>query len=193
MFLLLAIFGLVRLFNQFEKEELKIKALKYATIIAGGLALGFLLFSGSFDFVGVNDGYYRQVYGQFGEAFIEALRADRKTFFIEDTLRTLILVLISAGVIYLFLKEKISQKITIGAFAVLILFDLVGVDRRYVNNDSFVSAIKVDKPYQANRADQEILKDNGHFRVWDISNEGSRAPARAAYFHNSLNGYHAAN
>ena len=78
------------------------------------------------------------------------------------------------------------------AFAVLIIFDLVGVDRRYVNNENFVSSIKVNKPYQANAADQEILKDKDYFRVYDISNEGMRAPARAAYLHNSLNGYHAA-
>lgn len=74
----------------------------------------------------------------------------------------------------------------------MILFDLVGVDRRYVNTDNFVSAYTVDKPYQPNAADLEILEDKGHFRVLDISNEGSRAPARAAYFHNSLSGYHAA-
>ena len=38
-----------------------------------GLAAGFLLIKGSFDFVGANDGYYRQAYGQFGEAFVDAL------------------------------------------------------------------------------------------------------------------------
>ncbi|MEY8849312.1 YfhO family protein [Psychroserpens sp. XS_ASV72] len=188
----LAIFGLVKLFESTQTEDAKIKTLKYTTIITGGLALGFLVFSGSFDFVGVNDGYYRQVYGQFGEAFVDALREDRKSFFIQDTLRTLILVLISAGTIFIFLKSKISQNLTIGVFAILILFDLVAVDRRYVNNDDFVSALKVDKPYQPNAADKEILNDKDYFRVWDISNEGSRAPARAAYFHNSLNGYHAA-
>ena len=60
----LAIFGLVRLFNDFEKKEEKLKALKYASLITGGLALVFLLFKSTlFDFVGVNDGYYRQSYG----------------------------------------------------------------------------------------------------------------------------------
>ncbi len=188
----LAIFGLVRLFNQFENEAAKTKALKWSTIIAGGLALGFLVFKGSFDFVGVNDGYYRQVYGQFGEAFVDALREDRKMFFTQDTLRTLVLVLLSAGTIFMFLRKKISENIVIVIFAGLILFDLVGVDRRYVNSENFAASIKVDKPYKANLADKEIAKDKGHFRVWDISDEGSRAPAKAAYFHNSLNGYHAA-
>ena len=188
----LAIFGLSRLFNHYEKDEAKLKALKFSAIIAGGLALFFLLFKGAFDFVGVNDGYYRQAYGQFGEAFVDALREDRKTFFTQDTLRTLILVLLSAGTIFMFLRKKLSKTLVVVVFAILILFDLVGVDRRYVNSDNFVAGIKVTKPYQPNAADKEILKDDGHFRVLDLSTEGSRAPARAAYFHNSLSGYHAA-
>jgi len=191
----LAIFGLSRLFNQYEKDENKLKALKFSAFIAGGLALGFLLFKGAFDFVGANDGYYRQAYGQYGEAFVDALREDRKAFFTQDTLRTLILVLLSAGTIFMFLKKKISENIVVVIFAVLILFDLVGVDRRYVNpNDpeQFKPARQVNKPYQPNAADNEILQDDTHFRVLDLSTEGSRAPARAAYFHNSLSGYHAA-
>ena len=97
-------------------------------------------------------------------------------------------VLISAGAIWMFLKEKLSEKLVIIVFAVLIVFDLVGVDRRYVNNDDFVSAIQVQKPYQANAADQEILKDNSHYRVYDLTT-GNTKPS---YFHNSLNGYTAA-
>ena len=189
----LAIFGLVKLFNDFDKDERKLKALKISLAIAGGLALIFLLFKSTFfEFVGANDGYYRQAYGEYGQGYIDALREDRRAFFTEDTLRTLILVLLSAGTIFLFIKKKISETLVVGLFAILILFDLVGVDRRYVNTDNFVSAYKVDKPYQPNAADLEIMEDKGHFRVLDISNEGSRAPARAAYFHNSLSGYHAA-
>ncbi|WP_299335269.1 YfhO family protein [uncultured Psychroserpens sp.] len=189
----LAIFGLVRLFNDFDKDEKKLKALKISVAIAGGLALIFLIFkSALFDFVGANDGYYRQLYGEYGEGYIEVLREERRVFFTQDTLRTLILVLLSAGTIFMFLKKKLSENVVIGIFAILILFDLVGVDRRYVNTENFVSAIQVNKPYQANAADKEIMQDDGHFRVWDISSQGRTMPAKAAYFHNSLNGYHAA-
>jgi len=88
----MAIFGLVRLFNDFESKEDKLKALKFAAIIAGGMALVFLLFkSALFDFVGINDGFYRQNYGP---DFVDALKADRKTIFTQDTIRTLILVVL---------------------------------------------------------------------------------------------------
>lgn len=183
----LAIFGLVRLFNNFNKDEEKLKALKFTVIITAGLAVVFLLFKSSlFNFVGGSDGYYRQ---NFGQQFMDALIADRKTFFTEDTLRTLVLVLLSAGTIYLFLKKKLSETKVIMAFAVLIVIDLVGVDRRYVNNDDFVPSIKMNKPYQATEVDKAIMQDPEHFRVYDLV---SRAPAKASYFYNSLTGYHAA-
>ena len=182
----LAIFGLVRLFNDFEKKEDKLKALKNATIITGGIAIVFLLFKSSlFDFVGRNDGFFRQNYGQ---DFVDALKIDRKSIFTHDAIRTLVLVLLSAGVIYFFLKEKLKEKWLIVAFAALILFDLVGVDRRYVNNDDFVPGIKMSKPFQASEVDSYILKDKSHFRVYDLVS----GPSKPSYFHNSLNGYNAA-
>lgn len=182
----LAIFGLVRLFNNFEKKEDKQNALKYATIITGSLALVFLLLKTTlFDFVGVNDGYYRQSYGQ---VFVDALKEDRITLFTQDTIRTLVLVLLSAGAIYLYLKDKLKEKWVIVVFGILILFDLVGVARRYVNNDDFVSAIQVNKPFEANAADNYILKDKGYYRVFDLAG----GAAKPSYFHNSLNGYNAA-
>jgi len=182
----LGIFALVRLFNDFEKKEVKLKALKYATAITAGIALIFLLFKSSlFDFSGIRDGQYLQAYGQ---SFIDALKEDRKEIFETDTIRSLVLVLISAGAIWLFLREKLTEKFVVITFAVLIVCDLVGVDRRYVNNDDFVSAIQVQKPYQADVNDQEILKDNSHYRVYDLTT-GNTKPS---YFHNSLNGYTAA-
>lgn len=183
---ILAIFGLVRLLNAVETDEKKLKALKFSALITGGLAILFLLFKSSFDFVGVNDGFYRQNYGQ---AFIDAVKDDRKSFFTQDTLRSLILILLAGGTIFLYLKKKISENLVIIIFAALILFDLVGVDRRYVNNENFVSSLQVNKPYQPNAADIEIMKDEGDFRVFDVV---SREPGKAAYFHNSLSGYHAA-
>ena len=186
----LGIFALVRLFNDFQKDEEKLKALLYSVGITAGLALIFLLFKSTlFEFEGLRDDQYIEAYGQ---PFIDAVIKDRKSLMTTDTLRTLVLVLLSAGTIYLFLKKKLSETIVVVVFAVLILFDLVTVDRQYVNNDNFVSALKVDKPYQPNSADKEILKDKGHFRVMDMSSEGQRMPAKAAYFHNSLMGYSAA-
>jgi len=186
----LGIFALVRLFNDFQKDEEKLKALKYTVGITAGLALLFILFKSSlFEFEGARDDQYIQAYGQ---PFIDAIIEDRKALLTADSIRTLILVLLSAGTVFLFLKKKLSESLTVVVFAVLLLFDLVSVDRQYVNNDNFTSALRVDKPYQLNTADKEILKDKSHFRVVDMSSEGQSKPGRASYFHNSLFGYSAA-
>ncbi|MFK7833960.1 MAG: YfhO family protein [Winogradskyella sp.] len=186
----LGIFALVRLFNDLQKDEEKLKALKYAVGITAGLALMFLLFKSTlFDFESFRDDQYIEAYGQ---PFIDAVIKDRKALMSADTLRTLILVLLSAGTIFMFLKKKLSENLVVVIFTVLILFDLVSVNRQYVNNDNFIPALRVDKPYQPNAADKEILQDKGHFRVLDMSSQGQRMPAKAAYYHNSLFGYHAA-
>ncbi|GAA4282121.1 YfhO family protein [Gaetbulibacter aestuarii] len=182
----LAVFGLVKLFSSKISNEQKQKALKYTTIITGGVAVIFLLFKGAFfDFVGGNDTLYRQSYGQ---AFVDALKTDRKTIFTEDTLRTLALVLVAAGLAYAYLKDKLKGAWVMAGFAILILIDLVGVDKRYVNNDDFVSAVQVNKPYQANDADKQIMQDTTYYRVFDLTTNSTKP----SYFHNSLNGYHAA-
>ena len=182
----LAIFGLSIILKDKNSVEEKTKALKYTVIITGGIALLFLALKSSlFDFSGINDGFYRQNYGQ---GFVDALKQDRRAIFSEDTIRTLVLVLLSAGVLFMFIKEKLKHQWVIVSFGILIVFDLVSVDKRYVNNEDFTSSINVNKPYQANSADLEILKDTTHFRVFDLTSSG----ARASYFHNSLTGYHAA-
>lgn len=187
---ILGVFALVRLFNDFQKNEDKLRYLKYTVIITAGLCVVFLLFKSSlFDFEGLRDDRYAQAYGQH---FVDALIEDRKALFTTDTLRTLILVLLSAGTVFLFLKEKLSEKKVVIVFVILVLFDLVSVDREYVNSSNFKSARIVDMPYQANTADKDILRDKSHFRVLDMSSQGQSQPGKAAYFHNSLFGYHAA-
>ena len=57
--------------------------------------------------------------------FISAVKDDRKALLVKDTLKTLILVLIAAGLIWFYIKKKLSETQVIVVMAILIVFDLV--------------------------------------------------------------------
>jgi hypothetical protein len=186
---ILAIVGLHQFFNQFEKQEVKKKALLYSTGIVGGLTLIFILFKATlFDFASPYDSYFRD---EMGLPFLEAIREDRMSLFTSDAIRSLIFVILTAAVLWFFIKGTLKKGFAIAVLCVLILVDLIGVDRRYVNEEDFVQAKMVEEPFQKNGADIQILEDDGHYRVYDATTNAFNS-AKASFYHNALGGYHAA-
>lgn len=185
---IVAMVGLYQFFNDVVPKEKKQKALYYTTGITGGLAIVFLVFKGALGFDSIFDG---PVIDRHGLPFMNAIREDRMSLLTADTLRTLLFVVLTAGVLWLLLQKKLKELWAIVALAILLLADLVGVDRKYVNEEDFVSARLVERPYQASPADDAIMKDSSHFRVFDVTADAFKS-GRASFFHNALGGYHAA-
>jgi len=184
---LLGILGLKELISKDVSKEAKLKALKLSTIIVGGFALLFtVLGTELFSFITPID---LQINEQI-DGYLDAIIADRQALFFGDSLRTLILVSIFAVVLWLFVKEKINQTILVIGFAILLLFDMVNVDKRYVNDAYFTSARKVSRPFKATAIDKEILKDKGQYRVANF-NKGLMNDGSTSYFHHSIGGYSA--
>jgi len=184
----LAIVGLHKLLNEKIASIEKLRALKFSGLITGGLLLLFLVLSSVFDFAGANDSLYRE---QFGMDFINALKDDRKDIFFNDVMRSLLFTGIGVGLIWAFLQDKLKSNLLIAGFGLLFLVDLIGVDRRYVNSEDFVQSRQMQQPYEKYTADDQILQDTTHYRVFDVSGSPFNT-GRTSFFHNAIGGYHAA-
>lgn len=182
--------GILALKEFFSKEiplEEKKNALKKALYVVVGLIVVGLFYAYGFStFEGTRDAQYKSYPG-----LIDAIIADRKSMLLKDSLQSIVLISLSFGLLWFLLKEKLNQGKVILGLGILILFDLVSVDKRYVNEDDFKPARKIDKPFVASAADKQILKDKSHYRVANFSVNPLK-DGRTSYFHKSIGGYHAA-
>lgn len=166
---------------------------KTVLLKAGGGALGLLavlvLLKGLlFSFTGPYDSY---IIDQMGVPFMDAVRSDRAQVLQSDGLRSLILVLLAVGALWLSNIQKIKMPLAILVLGLVMVVDLVGIDLRYVNSEDFVIKRLMERPFQASPADEQIMADTDHFRVYDLTANAFNS-GRASYFHNALGGYHAA-
>jgi hypothetical protein len=190
-FPVLAILGLHSFFTT-DKEKQWPSLWKSAATVIGLLVLLFLCRS-LFDFSGELDGQLRQMFSQsqdksFGVGFIDALKADRKTMYAADLLRSGFFISLVAIALWAYTKNKLSSQNAIILVGLLMVADLFFVDKNYVSNKDFVSAHEVDVPFAASPTDEQILQDTTSYRVLDI--EGY-LNAKASYFHKSIGGYSA--
>jgi hypothetical protein len=182
-FPVLAIMGLQSFFK-LEKEK-QLKPLLQSGAVGLGLILILFLSKSLFNFSGASDSYLIESYGP---SFVDALKADRKSLYSADLLRSGFFILIAAGVLWLFIKNKIAQNTAIILVGLFMVSDLFFVDKNYVSNKDFINAREVEVPFQETPTDAEILKDPTNYRVFDIQ---GLMQARTSYFHKAIGGYSA--
>jgi uncharacterized membrane protein YidH (DUF202 family) len=201
---MLGVFALKAIFNNEIDREKAWKFTKISLYISLGLCV-FIAFLGafSFSFTGRGDAEYanRLLSAGFSQTgvddFMGILVNYRKSMLYQDVLRSMIFIALAFAVLWLFLKSKIKtstnsatyRNLIIAILAVLILIDLWGVAKRYLNNDNFQPVKKVKSAHKPSDADLLILQDTDiNYRVFNLQSN-TYNESNTSYFHKSIGGY----
>jgi len=185
--------------EKIDSKEL-MKQVKTSLVIVGGLCLLFGVGSRMFlSFRGDNDdklksGLIQQLGNneQAGTQLYEAVVQDRPAIAMKDGFRSLVFILLAAGVLWMFAQKKLSMKVALASLGLLISVDLLGIGLRYIGEDNYMSKEEFDAQFNARPVDQQLDKDpDPYYRVYDLTQDPYNEAMQA--FHNKcVGGYHPA-
>ncbi len=178
---LFAAYGLHYL-AQIKRDTFDWKEHKNLLIILGGfLALGVILWIAgqTFSFIKASGEPYQ------GQS-LEAVRRIRAEYFNKDIFRYILLILVAAGLIFAYIKKKISFTVAALVLAVITLVDLVNIQSRV--QKKYVNRKRLERQYfRETSTDRFLLSDSSMYRVFPVGK--LFGDNRWAYYHQSIGGY----
>ena len=187
-FPIIAFWGLKEILEEKVDKKLLKKGLIGSLSITGGICLIIWWFPELFfNFQSTYDVQYSQQF------WYEDLVKDRIHLASIDAFRSLVFVLLSAALVFIYMQMKNKKQVALilgTGFILLTLVDLWAIDKRYLNDGNFKKE-KLNASYKESVADMEILKDKDlSYRVLTLNSPFQETTV--SYFHHSIGGYHPA-
>ena len=188
--------------GDYEKKEMM-----KGGLIAFGVTAGFCLLATIIP--GIAGTFTGSVDAGQPDILVDALIADRQALLKADALRSFVLIGICFGLIVWAVrgygkKQSAQQnanqastqatgsnKATIAAVAIalIVLFDMFSVGKRYLNGDHFITPKNFEAQYEPRPVDEMLFEDEDpNFRVLDISINTFNS-SLASYHHKTIGGY----